>query len=248
MGDTRDKELEAAFAREYLADPDMCAWKAAQRAGYKADKVESLKSQASRLLRRPRVKALIEIGMAERAARTEITADKVLDRLWAIATADPNDLVQHRRSACRYCHGINHRYQWIDDAEYEEAAKRAQDRKKPEPSFAGGYGFSTLAEPHPDCPRCQGEGTGRTFIADTRRLRGPARLLYAGMKETREGIEVKLQDQQAALLKVAQHLGMFTDRVELTGKDGGPVEIESKGGVSGLLAAARQASADADRG
>ncbi|OHX19562.1 hypothetical protein BI344_17815 [Chromobacterium sphagni] len=41
--------------------------------------------------------------MQARSRRTEITADMVLDRLWQIAAADPNDLVQYRRENCRYC-------------------------------------------------------------------------------------------------------------------------------------------------
>lgn len=39
-------------------------------------------------------------------------------------------------------------------------------------------------------------------------------------------VKFKLSDKQGALEKLARHLGMFKDRVELTGKDGGPFEIE----------------------
>lgn len=38
------------------------------------------------------------------------------------------------------------------------------------------------------------------------------------------GIKLKLHDKRAALVDIGKHLGMFTDKVELTGKDGGPVE------------------------
>lgn len=34
----------------------------------------------------------------------------------------------------------------------------------------------------------------------------------------------KLHDKMAALDKIGKHLGMFTDKMELTGKDGGPVQ------------------------
>jgi phage terminase small subunit len=34
----------------------------------------------------------------------------------------------------------------------------------------------------------------------------------------------KLHDKMAALDKIGKHLGMFTDKMELTGKDGGPIE------------------------
>ena len=36
--------------------------------------------------------------------------------------------------------------------------------------------------------------------------------LYAGVKQTKEGFEIKMHDQLAALDKVAKHLGMFSDK------------------------------------
>ncbi len=246
----RDTQMRADFVRHYLADPAMNATEAALAAGYggKNKNRRSAARVAHELLKREDVKAHLAEAMAARSARTEITADMVVERLWAIATADPNELMQHRRTACRYCHGMGHAYQWIDEAEWLFACQRAEKRHQPKPSDAGGYGFSEHAEINPHCPRCNGEGHGHTFFADTRRIKGPARLLYAGVKDGRDGMEVKTHDQVAAMRDVAKLLGFFKDKVELTGKDGGPVEIETKGGVSGLLAAARQARPDADRG
>ncbi|MDK4804931.1 MAG: terminase small subunit [Novosphingobium aromaticivorans] len=218
MATRRDSDLEAAFVREYLADPDQNATRAALAAGYGGAKRNrhSARTAASRLLKRPHIAEQIQAAMDARAERTEITADRVLERLWAIATADPNEISQYRRCACRYCHGDKHLYHWLDVSEWEEACAKARDRKKPgaEPSNAGGFGFDRNAEPHPHCPRCSGEGIGRTHVADTRRLKGSARLLYAGMKETRDGIEAKMHDQMAALEKVARHLGMFKEQHE----------------------------------
>lgn len=37
--------------------------------------------------------------------------------------------------------------------------------------------------------------------------------------------KLKLWDKRAALVDIGKHLGMFTERVEHTGKDGGPIEI-----------------------
>jgi len=42
---------------------------------------------------------------------------------------------------------------------------------------------------------------------------------------TRE-VEFRLWDKVGALTKLGQHLGLFKDRVEVTGKDGGPVKHE----------------------
>lgn len=43
--------------------------------------------------------------------------------------------------------------------------------------------------------------------------------------EGREGLKVKLHDKKGALVDIGRHLGMFKERVEHTGKDGGPVEM-----------------------
>lgn len=52
--------------------------------------------------------------------------------------------------------------------------------------------------------------------------------LFEGRGEDRERIgtlrKIKLSDKRAALADVAKHLGMFVDRHEHTGADGGPIE------------------------
>lgn len=39
-------------------------------------------------------------------------------------------------------------------------------------------------------------------------------------------IKIKLSDKQGALEKLGRHLGMFKERVEIAGKDGGPVQTQ----------------------
>jgi phage terminase small subunit len=47
------------------------------------------------------------------------------------------------------------------------------------------------------------------------------------ISQTKDGaLKVKLHDKQAALVAIGRHLGMFKDRVEHTGKDGGPIQHE----------------------
>lgn len=233
---------QQAFVNEYLID--LCGAKAATRAGYSA---KSARRIAVELLEKPDVQAAIKLAMEQRSERTEITADMVLQHWYDLATADPNELVQYRRHACRYCHGADHAYQWRDIGEFEEAKAKATQNKRAAPTDEGGYGYTTHALPDPRCPRCDGDGLEKTFFADSRRLSAKGKALYAGIKQGREGLEMLMHDREKAWDNVARHLGMFKDRLELTGKDGGPVEINSTGGVSGLLAAARQAVGDADR-
>lgn len=38
--------------------------------------------------------------------------------------------------------------------------------------------------------------------------------------------KIKVWDKRAALVDIGKHLGMFKEKVELTGKDGGPIQTE----------------------
>ncbi|HKY80631.1 MAG TPA: terminase small subunit [Sphingobium sp.] len=210
-------DKQAAFIREYLVD--MNATAAYKRAGYVA-KGNAAEVNAARLLRNAQVAKAIEEAQAALAERTEITQEMVLKRWWEIATADPNELIQFRRTCCRHCHGIDHEYQWIDADEYDKAlafAAMGEDADpRTFPKDDGGYGFNKTLAPARDCPKCFGEGNGDVHATDTRHLKGSARLLYAGVKLTKDGFEIKMQDQGKALENVARHLGMFKDKVEVT--------------------------------
>ncbi|MCA4328143.1 terminase small subunit [Acinetobacter baumannii] len=197
------------FVDEYLIDRN--ATQAAIRAGYSAKTAYSIGEQN---LKKLEVKKAIEEGEKELAERNKITQDKVLNRLWEMATADPNELMRYMRVNCRFCWGIDHNYQWTV-GEFKRAIQHAHDTNAPEPKCEGGLDFDRLKAPNPDCPECRGEGVGYTYIADTTRVSDQAKLLYAGIKESQHGIEIKMNDQVAALIKAGQHIGMFKDRVEL---------------------------------
>jgi len=160
--------------------------------------------------------------MDSRAERTQITADQVLRRWRDIAFADANELIEYRRVCCRHCHGVDHHYQWVDESEFQRVVTRILAEAEPDgpkpvlPTEAGGFGFDAKADPHEDCPECNGEGHGVPHIHDTRRLRPAARALYAGVKVTKDGIEIKMKDQDKALENIARHLKMFVDKTELT--------------------------------
>ncbi|MCJ8985709.1 terminase small subunit [Acinetobacter baumannii] len=197
------------FVDEYLIDRN--ATQAAIRAGYSAKTAEQMGYQ---LLQKTSVQEHISKGEAELAERNKITQDKVLNRLWEMATADPNELIRYVRVNCRYCWGVDHYYQWTK-GEYHNACYNALVNQKPKPDCDGGFDFDKTKAPNPDCPECKGEGKGYVTVADTTRVSAQAKMLYAGIKESQHGIEIKMNDQVAALIKAGQHIGMFKDRVEL---------------------------------
>ena len=50
------------------------------------------------------------------------------------------------------------------------------------------------------------------------------------VKQHKDGsISFKLHDKRGALDSIAKHLGMFTERIEHTGKDGGPITVNFEG-------------------
>lgn len=43
------------------------------------------------------------------------------------------------------------------------------------------------------------------------------------VSQGKEGLKVKMHDKKGALVDIGRHLGMFTDKTEITGKDGAPL-------------------------
>lgn len=196
--------------------------KAAEEAGYSKKRA---RQAGCDLMQLPEIQARIQELLDARAVRNEIEADAVIQRLHTIATADPRELIEHRVGACRYCHGVSHQYQ-------RTPAERSKDfatwsRIKPDQRVEhelstitgefderGGVGYLITRDPHPGCPECSGLGEGFNIVHDQRKLSAAAAQLLAGVKETREGIEVKMHSQPDALVNVGRHLKLFTDKVE----------------------------------
>jgi len=208
-------EQQRLFAEEYVLDANATA--AARRAGYTA-----AASAGFNNLKHPGVMAYIDVLAKDRAGRLEVKQDEIVRRLYAIATADINELVQYRRCACRYCWGEGHRYQWTA-AEHERACYEAERANFPPPQAPGGVGYDKNADPNENCPECRGDGMGDIHVQDSRSLSPGARLLYAGVKQGRDGLEVKTHDQMRALELLGKHIGMFKDKIEHSGEITGPV-------------------------
>ena len=146
-------EKQKIFADEYLID--LNATRAYKVAYPRVKKDETAAQAGSRMLRNVKVAAYIEKRMQERQKRTEITQDRVLEELAAIAFANATDFAQI----------VN----------------------------------------------------GRVILTNTADLSEEQMKAIAGIKRGKNGIELKLNDKEKALELLGRHLGMFKDRIEVSG-------------------------------
>ncbi len=196
---------QRAFCVEYVKDKN--GTQAAIRAGYSE---ATAHSQCSDLLQKPEVRELISELTKAKEARTGITADRVLLEAWNIATADTRELVDVKSGCCRYCHGIGNRYQFTTE-EMNTAREKWTAEGKAMSDFdeKGGIGFHINREPNPDCPECGGDGVSRVVVKDTRNISAAAMSLFAGAKQTKDGVEVKFHSKDAMMEKLFKHLGLY---------------------------------------
>lgn len=192
-------------------------------------KDETIRRRAWDLLQVPKVKARIA-GLNQKTEKDVIfgVAEAMRDAL-DLHMANANDLVQVRRLNCRHCYGTDHLYQWRTRREFADAqalwlesqafeAKRRGPKRPmpPKPTDDGGYGFQKVRDPHPDCPKCDGEGLEDVKVMDSRKLTGRAKKLYAGVKQLKDGrIEVLTRNQDLHLTNLMKALGMFTENVKI---------------------------------
>lgn len=211
-----------SFVEHYLADLNGTqAYKLAVDTPGMSDSVAA--SAASRLLRTVKVQKLLATRVKAMFDRTEGLQDRMLAQQFALAFADPNELVEHRRDACRHCHGINHKYQFTPvglekrQEEWERAVREAvaQEQEPPAWDELGGIGFDPRKEPHADCPECFGEGVPRVVMKDTRNLSPAAKALYAGAKHGKDGIEILTHSQEKARDVLLKILKLYDDKAEV---------------------------------
>lgn len=141
------------FADEYLIDLNATrAYKVAYPS-IKKDEIAAV--NGSKLLRNTKVADYIQKRMQDRQKRTEITQDRVLEELAAIAFARATDFAEIKG--------------------------------------------------------------GCVIIKDTSGLSEQQIKAIAGIKEGKFGIELKLNDKEKAPELLGRHLGMFKDRLEVSG-------------------------------
>lgn len=146
-------EKQKIFANEYLVD--LNATRSYRVAYPSVKKDETARTNGSRLLTNANVAAYIAERMKERQERTEITQDRVIEELAAIALARMDNYAEIK----------NNRVLIKDSAEFTEMQARA----------------------------------------------------IGGIKQGKFGIEVKLNDKLKALELLGRHLGMFKDKLEVSG-------------------------------
>lgn len=239
--------VELAVIDHYMLDPNGTK-------AYMAVKPNSsepaARVSAARMLAKPNVAAEIAKRRAERANRLEIDADKLVKEVYEMALADTRELVQYLRTCCRHCFGTNHGYQRTtfemdadreahDKAEDEREAIAAMKNKafhRRDFNEKGGTGYDGRKDPNPDCPACWGRGIGTPVIADTRTLSKAAVALYAGVKETKDGLELMKHDKKGALDMMWKHQGLY----EVDNAQKGETKKHSKEELEVLYEAARQ--------
>lgn len=213
----RDFDLsarEARFVMELAADDNAAA--AYVRAGYSK---RHANANVTRLTAKHSIQAATARVRANIAERAGYSAQEALQFAADVLRADPRELVEYRRGCCRFCHGKGHLYQRTegemarDRAKHDTQVERRQGRNKDyeDPGFneMGGAGFDASSDPHPECPDCAGEGIGRTVLKDTRNLSREAAALFAGVKVTKDGTEVKMHDKVAMVDKMFRYHGLY---------------------------------------
>jgi hypothetical protein len=209
------------FVREYLID--LNGTQAAIRAKYSANSAHVI---ACELLRKPNVAAAIRQEQERISMALEITSEKVVARWQEQFEADPGELTQFRRHPCRNCWGKDHRYQYtpgeFDKAKRDHQMARAQALGKSggkvdigEFSGLEGDWYDRGREPNVECPECFGDGVGETFFADTRKLSKKGKALFLGVKEGKDGLEIKIASPEKAGEFLARHLGIFNDSLKV---------------------------------
>lgn len=213
---------EIAFIETYLTCYNATkAWMEV----YPTNKPRTAQSSASDCLSKPKIRAYLAKRAKAAFDRTEEAQDRLIQLYIMQAYGDANELVEFRREACRYCYGTDHKYQrtpnemrrareQYDREVKSEKAKAAKDGQgvEFEPfDEEGGEGFDPRLPPHEDCPECFGQGIGREFFKDTRNLSPAAQALYAGVKVSKEGLEIKTVSREKAQEMLAKLLKLTDD-------------------------------------
>lgn len=173
-------------------------------AGFACKNDNAASSGASRLLSKVKHHPYMQARQVELFSRTADIQNQLIGTYHAASFADPRELVEYVRRCCRYCYGIGHKFHLRpsemqrrrDQYEADKAAAEADKKTIGDFDELGGLGYDGKKAPHPDCPECDGEGEGRALFKDTSDLSPAALALYEGVKEGKDGTEMKVASQK----------------------------------------------------
>jgi phage terminase small subunit len=211
---------QSRFVDAYIATGNGA--KAAVVAGYSE---ATAREMAHENLTKPHIVSVIADRLRAAAIAAGVTTAAVVSELYDIATADPTEHCRTVIDSCRWCHGIEHRYSYTP-GEYRRALDKALSEGKPAPEMEGGLSFDPREEPHPECPECAGRGVVTVIHTPSRKVSRATRRLLASVKQSKDGsVEIKMHDQMKALELLGRACGTFTDRQEISGPGGKPIEV-----------------------
>ncbi|MFQ9546229.1 MAG: terminase small subunit [Clostridium sp.] len=174
-------EKQKIFVNEYLVD--LNATRAYKVAYPNVKKDDTAAVNGNRLLRNAKVKEYLNERMKEREKRTEITQDKVLEELAAIAFSNGSKYAKV-----------------IEEIVYDENGEVLLDHN-------GNIVKQKVVE-----------------LVLTDELSETDKKAIASIKRGKNGIEISTCDKVRALELLGKHLGMFKEKVEVSGNINNPYE------------------------
>ena len=174
-------EKQKIFVNEYLVD--LNATRAYKVAYPNVKKDDTAAVNGNRLLRNAKVKEYLDERMKEREKRTEITQDKVLEELAAIAFSNGSKYAKV-----------------IEEIVYDENGEVLLDHN-------GNIVKQKVVE-----------------LVLTDELSETDKKAIASIKRGKNGIEISTCDKVRALELLGKHLGMFKEKVEVSGNINNPYE------------------------
>ena len=174
-------EKQKIFVNEYLVD--LNATRAYKVAYPNVKKDDTARANGSRLLTNANIKEYLDERMREREKRTEITQDKVLEELAAIAFSNGSKYAKA-----------------IEEIVYDENGEVLLDHD-------GNIVKQKVVE-----------------LVLTDELSETDKKAIASIKRGKNGIEISTCDKVRALELLGKHLGMFKEKVEVSGNINNPYE------------------------
>lgn len=189
---------ELAFIRLYPTSSSGA--EAAAKAGWSRNSAATI---AMLLLKKPEIRYLIQKEMAKHAQRISLKGDEIARYWQQIAYAE---LPLPDVGCCRYCHGMDHDYQFtlnewrVARGSHILAQMKKPQRDRKEFDERGGIGFDRTLPPHPECPECNGLGINYPMVIDRDKLTPAQRAAMDEVRVMKDGsVSLRMRDRSRAM-------------------------------------------------